>query len=132
MFIAEWTTHNFSQSGVQEFTTGGAFIDSIGTYTSGPSPIPRTFWMASGIAVGPDGRIYITDTGSVRTQVFANDLTYLFQWPSQGGAVMVRRRAGRINLRFRHLERARSGLRLTADAGEIRELGPAQGAVPMR
>lgn len=89
LFIAEWTTHTVDQSGVQEFTTGGVFIAMIGTYTPHPSPAPATFVSPSGIDVGSDGRVYVTDTGNVRTQVFANDRTYLYQWPSQGNTIAL-------------------------------------------
>jgi sugar lactone lactonase YvrE len=89
LFVAEWTTHNVSQSGVQEFTTGGDFVTMFGTHGDAPPYSPGTFSSPSGIAVGTDGRLYVTDTGIPRTQVFASDHTYLSQWPSQGNTIAL-------------------------------------------
>jgi len=89
LFLAEWTTHNVFQSGVQEFTTGGDFVSMIGTYASTSPYPPATFTSPAGIAVGSDGRLYVTDTGSARTQVFASDRTYLAQWPSHGNSIAL-------------------------------------------
>ncbi len=89
LFIAEWIIHNYSQSGVQEFTTGGRYLGSFGSNSGHVSPLPATFVNPSGIAVDPEGHVYVTDTGNVRTQVFTNDRTYLYQWPSQGNSIAI-------------------------------------------
>jgi sugar lactone lactonase YvrE len=78
------------QTTLQEFTTDGTFIKSIGSLWGGAPPFPPgTFGGASGVAVDPSGRIYVTDTYAVRTQVFANDGTYLYGFPSPGGDIAL-------------------------------------------
>lgn len=89
LFVAEWTIHVPSQFPVQEFTTGGSFIAGVGFFSPSPSPVPGAITGVGGVAVGPDGRIYVTDGGNPRTQVFANDRTFLFQWPSQGNSIAI-------------------------------------------
>ena len=66
LFIAEWTIHNPSQFPVQEFTTGGAFIAGVGFYSQSPSSTPGAITGVGGVAVGPDGRVYVTDEGNPR------------------------------------------------------------------
>ena len=89
LFIAEATTHNVSQSGVQEFTAAGDFIAMIGTHQISPPYPPATFISPAGIAIGTDDRLYVTDTGNVRTQVFDADRNYLSEWPSQGNSIAL-------------------------------------------
>ena len=89
LFIAEWTIHNAGQFPVQEFTTDGTFIRGVCFYTSSPSATPGAMSGEGGVAVDGDGRIYATDLGSQRTQVFANDGTFLLQWPSQGNSIAL-------------------------------------------
>src|SRR5438552_1254447 len=87
LFVAEWTIHNAYQFPLQEFTTNGSFIAGVGFYSPSPSSAPGAITSVGGVAVGPDGRSYVTDVGNPRTQVFANGRTFLFQWPSQGNSI---------------------------------------------
>lgn len=89
LFVAEWTTHNPDQSGVQEFSLTGSFLGSIGFHLPGCPGDPGAFFEPWGIAVAPDGRVYVTDVGCPRTQVFANDGTWLDEWPSQGNSIAL-------------------------------------------
>lgn len=89
LFIAEWTIHNLSQFPLQEFTTSGSFVAGVGFYSPSPSSVPGAITGVGGVAVGPDGRIFVTDAGNPRTQVFANDRTFLIQWPSQGNSIAI-------------------------------------------
>jgi sugar lactone lactonase YvrE len=90
LFVEEWTYNNPAvQSSLQEFATDGTFIKNIGSIVSTPPFPPGTFGGASGVAVDASGRIYATDTYAARTQVFANDGTYLYGWPSPGGDIAL-------------------------------------------
>ena len=89
LFIAEWIIHNPSQSPAQEFTTAGQFIAPVGFYHGGTTSTPGAIFEIGGIAVGADGRIYVTDDGILRTQVFSNDGTYLYEWPSAGNSIAL-------------------------------------------
>ena len=89
LFVAEWIIHVATQFPCQEFTTAGSFIAGVGFYSGTPSPAPGAITGIGGVAVGPDGRIYVTDAANPRTQVFANDRTFLFAWPSQGNSIAI-------------------------------------------
>jgi len=89
LFVAEWTTHSMSQSGVQEFSTGGAYLGSIGFHSPGASSDPGALFEPSGIAIGSDGRVFVTDVGLLRTQVFSNDRAWLYEWPSRGNSIAL-------------------------------------------
>jgi DNA-binding beta-propeller fold protein YncE len=49
------------------------------------------FFGPSGIAVDGEGRVYVTDAGIPRTQVFSNDRAYLYEWPSLGNSIALDR-----------------------------------------
>ena len=89
LLIYEWTIHNVSQFPVQEFTTDGTFIKGVCYYSMYPSLAPGAITGEGGVGIGADGRIYVTDTGNQRTQVFASDGTFLSQWPSQGNSIAL-------------------------------------------
>jgi len=89
LYVAEWTIHVTSQFPLQEFTTAGTFVSGIGFYSPSPSSAPGAITGVGGVAVGPNGRLYVTDGGNPRTQVFASDKTFLFAWPSQGNSIAI-------------------------------------------
>jgi uncharacterized protein (TIGR03663 family) len=62
-FVTMWGTH-----GVQEQATEGAGL----------------FWGPRAVAVGPQGRIYVTDTGNKRVQLFMPDGQFVSQWGGKG------------------------------------------------
>jgi uncharacterized protein (TIGR03663 family) len=62
-FVAMWGTH-----GVQEDATGGEGL----------------FWGPRAIAIGPEGLVYVTDTGNKRIQVFTPDGEFVTQWGGKG------------------------------------------------
>ena len=90
LFVSE-QVHNYQQSGVQEFTTDGTFVASIGSLWVPGTPLsgPGVFFEASGIAVDGGGRVYVTDVGIPRTQVFSNDRAYLYEWASEGNSIAL-------------------------------------------
>jgi DNA-binding beta-propeller fold protein YncE len=62
-FITMWGVH-----GVQEEATGGEGL----------------LWGPRAVAVGPEGWIYVSDTGNKRVQVFTPDGEFLTQWGGKG------------------------------------------------
>jgi sugar lactone lactonase YvrE len=90
LWIAEWEIHNEQQSPAQEFTTSGAFIGRLGYYCYGScTPGPGAIGSIGGIAVGPDGRVYVTDMYPRRTQIFDNDRNFIAAWPSIGNSIAI-------------------------------------------
>jgi DNA-binding beta-propeller fold protein YncE len=67
----------------------GQFVNEWGgeAFEGGPAPGNEgKFWGPRGIAVGPDGRVYVTDTGNKRVQVFNADGSFAGQF-GQGGVL---------------------------------------------
>jgi sugar lactone lactonase YvrE len=76
---------------IQQFRPDGSFVGAWGTFmdTRGEPPAnsrnPTAFYGPRGIALGPDGLLYITDTGNKRIVVYTQDGRYVRQW-GLGGA----------------------------------------------
>jgi DNA-binding beta-propeller fold protein YncE len=74
---------------IQHFSAEGTFITAWGSFgaangaTEAP---PGTFNDPWGIAIGPDGSIYVTDTWNNRVQKFTADGKFLKQWGVSGQA----------------------------------------------
>jgi sugar lactone lactonase YvrE len=66
---------------VTELTATGQFVRRWG----GPGTQPGRFRLYSGaLAVGPDNRVYVADTGNFRIQVFSSTGRYLAQYGNYG------------------------------------------------
>jgi len=71
IFVADTWNHR-----IAAFTSDGTPLRQWGTYFNGqenPAALPQhisAFYGPRGIAIGPDGLLYITDTGNSRIQVF--------------------------------------------------------------
>jgi DNA-binding beta-propeller fold protein YncE len=63
--------------------TWGIFTD--GSQVEGGAP-PGTFYEPWGIAIGPEGSVYVADTWNHRVQKFSSDGQFLTQWGSFGQA----------------------------------------------
>jgi len=69
------------EGNVNIYTRNGAFVTSFGTTARST---PGHMSQPLGIAVAPDGRIYVADTGNDRVQVFRPDGSYEFTIGSTG------------------------------------------------
>lgn len=81
IYVADSQNHR-----VQAFSADGAFIRSWGTYAtvdSGNAP-GGTFNEPWGIAVGPDGAVYVADTWNHRIQKFSADGDFITMWGIPG------------------------------------------------
>jgi len=58
----------------------------FGQYGVGDTDMRSAFYGPRGIAAGPDGRVYVADTGNKRIQVFEPDGRFAYQW-GRGGAL---------------------------------------------
>jgi uncharacterized protein (TIGR03663 family) len=68
VYVADTWNHR-----IQKFDAQGRFLTKWGTFadTKGARDLePGAFWGPRAIAIGPDGNLYVTDTGNKRIQVF--------------------------------------------------------------
>ncbi|MEN6481236.1 MAG: flippase activity-associated protein Agl23 [Anaerolineaceae bacterium] len=73
---------------IQHFASNGTFINSWGSFSDvslGAAP-GGTFYEPWGVAVGPDGSVYVTDTWNHRVQKFTADGQFLTMWGYFGQA----------------------------------------------
>jgi sugar lactone lactonase YvrE len=73
---------------IEYFTNTGVYLGSWGTYATAAdsnSPAPSgTFNEPWGVAVGPDGSVYVTDTWNNRIQKFTADGKFITMWGTGG------------------------------------------------
>ncbi len=82
VYVADTWNHR-----IQKFDANGQHLLTWGHY--GQSPVYNitgqgVFFGPRGIAVGPDNRIYVTDTGNNRVQVFTEDGQYISEFGGTG------------------------------------------------
>ena len=81
IYVADARNHR-----IQHFTSDGQLINSWGSFASvdaGEAP-GGTFNEPWGIAVGPDGSVYVADTWNYRIQKFTADGEFLAMWGTPG------------------------------------------------
>jgi DNA-binding beta-propeller fold protein YncE len=83
IYVADTRNHR-----VQKFDAAGAFVLSWGSYAGGEGviPGPGQFNEPWGIAVGPDGSVYVADTWNHRIQKFDANGGYITSWGIFGQA----------------------------------------------
>ncbi len=84
VFVADTWNHRiqkFSADGTWLLTWGG-LVDS----RRDPQGAPGLFWGPRDIAIGPDGLVYVSDTGNKRIQVFDPDGTFVRTFGAEGSA----------------------------------------------
>ena len=70
---------------VQKFTHEGKFLLTWGSEAPWGKPVPpEELLYPSGLAVGPDGGIYVTDSGHDRIKVFDAKGRFLREWGAKG------------------------------------------------
>jgi DNA-binding beta-propeller fold protein YncE len=83
IYVADSRNHR-----IQRFSASGEWLSSWGTYASvdaGEAP-GGTFNEPWGIAVGPDGSVYVADTWNYRIQKFTSDGKFVTMWGKPGTA----------------------------------------------
>lgn len=81
IYVADARNHR-----IQRFSADGQFVSAWGTYASvdsGDAP-GGTFNEPWGVAVGPDGSVYVTDTWNYRIQKFTADGEFITMWGTAG------------------------------------------------
>ena len=83
VYVADAKNHR-----IQQFSADGQFIRSWGSYANldGGNAPGGTFNEPWGIAVGPDGSVYVTDTWNYRIQKFSADGQFITMWGTAGTA----------------------------------------------
>ncbi|MGC8947486.1 MAG: flippase activity-associated protein Agl23 [Anaerolineae bacterium] len=80
VYVADLWAHR-----IQKFSPDGEFLAQWGFSSNyGADLRPGAFYGPRGIAVAPDGTVYVTDTGNKRVQVFTADGVYLRMWGAPG------------------------------------------------
>jgi predicted membrane-bound mannosyltransferase/sugar lactone lactonase YvrE len=83
IYVADSRNHR-----IQRFSADGQWLATWGTFASvdvGEAP-GGTFNEPWGIAVGPDGSVYVTDTWNYRVQKFTADGKFITMWGTPGTA----------------------------------------------
>jgi predicted membrane-bound mannosyltransferase/sugar lactone lactonase YvrE len=82
LFIADTGNHR-----IQVVAADGSFITSWGAFSEDlNAPSPGTFYEPWGIALGPDGTVFVTDTWNHRVQKFTPEGEFITSWGSLGQA----------------------------------------------
>jgi DNA-binding beta-propeller fold protein YncE/uncharacterized membrane protein len=85
VYVADTGNHR-----IQHFSADGGLITAWGSFSgaaAGTSGAPEgTFNEPWGIAVGPDGSVYVADTWNYRIQKFSADGTFIKMWGKGGSA----------------------------------------------
>jgi predicted membrane-bound mannosyltransferase/DNA-binding beta-propeller fold protein YncE len=82
VFVADTWAHR-----VQRFTSEGEFVTAWGAYGQfgiGEVPGPIAFYGPRSVDVGPDGLVYVSDTGNKKVQVFTRDGEFVAEWGGFG------------------------------------------------
>ena len=95
--------------GIQVFESDGTFVRQWGGSGSGDGQ----FMLPKGVALAPDGRVFVADTGNHRIQIFESDGTFVSQFGSQGSM------PGQFSLP-RGISISPDGLLFVADTGNNR------------
>ncbi len=84
MYVADTWNHRMQKLDAEgnPVTAWGLF----GQYSLGDAASQSAFYGPRGVAIGPEGRVYVADTGNKRVQVFEPDGQFAFQWGG-GGAL---------------------------------------------
>ncbi|MBN1179991.1 MAG: TIGR03663 family protein [Anaerolineae bacterium] len=84
VYVADTWAHR-----VQHFTAAGEVVaawGSFGQFGVGDPLGEGHFFGPRAVAVGPDGRVYVVDTGNKRVQVFTPEGEFVTQWGGYGSA----------------------------------------------
>ncbi|MBI2940719.1 MAG: TIGR03663 family protein [Chloroflexi bacterium] len=79
VYVADTWNHR-----VQKFSSGGEFLQKFGSPNGQPGSQPGEFFGPRGVAVTPDGSVYVTDTGNHRVAKFGADGRFIAQFGGRG------------------------------------------------
>ena len=81
VYVADTWNHR-----IQKFTADGKFVTQWGTYgmVNAATGGEARFWGPRAVAIGPDGLVYVSDTGNKRIQVFTPEGKFVAQWGGKG------------------------------------------------
>ena len=84
VFVADTWNHR-----IQAFTPTGEYLRAFGAFMNvqhDAQAEPGKFWGPRGLAIDPEGNLYVTDTGNKRVQKFTPEGQFLQAW---GGAGII-------------------------------------------
>jgi DNA-binding beta-propeller fold protein YncE len=85
LYVAEQGRRSMVQSGLQVFTVDGTYLTSFGAAGHGEGKIGE----ATGVAMGPEGDIYLMDYGNRTVHVFAPDGAVRRAWAAEGFGIDI-------------------------------------------
>jgi peptidylamidoglycolate lyase len=77
-----FVSDGYTNTRVVKFDKDGKFLMTWGKPASGPKPGPSEFNTVHGIAIDNKRRIYVSDRGHSRIQIFDENGKYLDEWPN--------------------------------------------------
>ncbi len=87
IYVADTWNHRVQKMNADgDPVTAWGFFDQQNLNEQNEQAAPGAFYGPRGIAIGPEGRVYVTDTGNKRIQVFEPDGTFVAQWSKAGTA----------------------------------------------
>ncbi|MCC7021930.1 MAG: hypothetical protein IT338_03840, partial [Thermomicrobiales bacterium] len=108
---------------IQQFRTDGTFVRAFGGYGTAPGQLIEPV----GIAIGPDGNLYVADSGNARIAIFTPEGEPVAQWPVADWPPSAPGGLPPAYQPYLAFDAAGNLYATASNAGEILQIGPSGG-----